>query len=285
MKLKMFLSLYFLMTGANIPSAFPAESAEDVIQMLHSEDWHVRDRGISFAEGFLNNDRVKIELIKLLERENQGIEKDWIKYEQSLSKDSALPADYLGVDAPSGEYGLYLAELVARLKDLRSIRSLVGTIELEGTITEVLVGFGEPAIEPLIEGFKNNKKKASKPAIVTTLDAILRTKKIDPTDRNKVKKMFLEDVTVTKNQVAKKNMVSSFDNFYDDDEVLSIVESLAASDTFYVISRVKGRPRAERVKVFPIKEEAEKALGRIRAKRNEKHQELPSGATPQSKTR
>lgn len=266
MKAQIFLAALFLISSLSPPRVNSAEDVDTIIKMLNSGDWVVRERGIMASVKLTNNNQVKVELIKLLEKENQ----------QSERLEEGLP-----VDESSGEYYIELVDAVVRLNDPRSIRGLVGAVDTGVYVINVLVSFGEEAIDPLIDVFANTKRRSIKPNIIKTLDKILAEKTVAVAHKNKVKHFLLDQLNATPSRNVKRNIIAAIVNFSDDDQVVTVLESLIASDTYYEMRRVKGRPRTERVKVFPLKEEAEKTMGRIRAKRKEKGMGLPAGTTQQ----
>jgi hypothetical protein len=269
MKKQILVSLFFLTSFLNATIVYSAEDVADVIKMLNGKDWTVRERGVMAAMKISGNEQVKIELIKLLERENQQYEK----------LELGLPAD-----DSSGEYYGELLNAVEQLNDPRAIKGLASAANSGSGVTNALINFGEIAIDPLMDVFVNSKRKTIKQGIVEITNRILKEKAVNPNRKNKVKRIFIQHINKTTNQSVRQSIAEAFDNFYDDDEVVNIVESLAASDTFYMPRRVKGRPRTEIVKEFTVKDEAQKTMGRIRAKRKEKHQELPHGTTQQNKS-
>jgi len=285
MKESILSTLVFLSSFINLATMCSAESVVDIVKMLNSNDWFVRDRGVEAAKSVSDNDQVRIELIKLLERENKQFEDIAERNNKRKEmKDSSTEQETFSPNAINGEYYYNVIKAVVALKDPRAIKSLAGSLGTGNTARKALTSFGDLAIEPLMDAFANNKRRHSEPDIVETLNKILDQGVVSAIHKNKIKNLLLNQVNKTPSRRTKQKIIAAFVNFSDDNQVVTILESLIASDTYYEMRRVKGRPKTERVKVFPIKEEAEKALGRIRAKRKEKHQELPSGTTQQSKT-
>lgn len=271
MKGQILFSLFFLISFFNPAIVCAVENVADVIKMLNDNDWRVRDRGVAAAVIVSDNDQVRVELIKLLEKENKQFE--------DPTEPETSPSEVI-----NGEYYYDVIKAVVALKDPRAIKSLTGSLGTGNTVRKALVSFGESAIDPLIDAFAKCKGRRIEPDIVETFNRMLNQKAVSVTGKSKIKNLLLNEVDKTPSKRTKQKIIAAFANFSDDDQVVTILESLIASDTYYEMSRVKGRPRTERVKVFPIKEEAEKALGRIRAKRKEKHQEMPHGTTQQNNT-
>lgn len=266
MKKQLFLLLFTLTCVVNAPLGYSGEDVVGVVDMLNNADWRVRENGLNSAMKIPNNEQIRIELIKLLERENQRYEKI----------EEGLPAE-----DSNGEYYLELVKAIVHLNDPRAIKALAPAADNGTGVTNALVNFGEIAIDPLMDVFVTSKQKTFKQDIVDVTNRIIKEKSVSQIHRNKVKKIFLQHVNTTSNQRVRQSIVEGFDNFYDDDEVVNIIESLATSDTFYMPRRVKGRPQTEIVKEFTVRDEAQKTLGRIRAKRKRK-KELPQGTTQQN---
>jgi len=285
-KMKKKILFLFLLAGfINSATTYSAENVADVVKMLNSNDWAVRDRGVAVAAKVSNNDQVRIELIKLLERENKQFE-DLAEREEKHREmnPSSTEQEMLSPDVISGEYYIDVIKAVVALKDPRAIKSLVGAVDTGNAVPDALISFGEAAIDPLIDTFVTSKRRPIKPDIIRTLNKVLAERTVSVARKSKVKHFLLDQVNKVPSENVKRNMVAAFANFPDDDQVITILESLIASDTYYEMRRVKGRPRTETVKVFTVREEAKKTLGRIKAKRREKHKELPAGTTQQNKT-
>jgi hypothetical protein len=274
MKIKTVL-VFVLLSVWSPYMCYPKETVATVCQMLNGTDWHARERGIDAAVQFLNDKQVRLELIKLLERENKKSEDI-----DERHKNGSLPlGESPEPEDSNGEYYGELLSTVIKLKDPRAIKGLVSALGTGNGAVNAVADFGETAIDPLLDSFPNPPINRIQPDIIRTLGKIVKEKNVGVVHKDRVKTLFLEQVHENSDQEIKQNIVGSLDAFPDDDKVVKVLEDLSASDTYYVTRHVKGRPKTERVKIYPIKEEAQKTLGRVRAKRMSKYQQLQLGAT------
>ena len=157
-KMKIQILMFFLISSLSLGALYSAENTKDVVEMLNSNDWIVRERGVMAAMTISDKKQVRIELIKLLERENEQYE----RLEKGLS-----------ADLSSGEYYGELLEAVEQLNDPRAIKGLVGAVNTGFGAIDAIVGFGELSIDPLMDVFINSKRETIKQHIIETTNQIL----------------------------------------------------------------------------------------------------------------
>lgn len=249
--------------------------AEKLVELLKNPDWRIRDDAIVYGlrkfrhidergrkgdfKKFAGDQQIKVALIELLKHENSIRERWWEDYEKKKGKVEFLHKKY---GEGYGEYCLDLADAVIHLKDRRSLTALVGVVECGGMPKKAVVEFGEDAVAPLIDRYEKTKNYTAKDSIIDALGKIVETKKLSDRSRKKIKDITIKALD-SENPFARKYAVHVL-GIIGDTDVIPILKSIVNSDPY---TSVRGGKKGERIKIYPVREEAEKVLKQLKVKK------------------
>jgi HEAT repeat protein len=237
-------------------------------QKLISRDFKDRDHAIYFFSHFkiaeVNEKTVNaiIELFKA-EIEQSKIFADFVGKggtADNLPKDIA----YLNSEA-YGMYHVYLCRLVGQSTDKNLLPLLIKYCPMP----EVLVNYGDDVVEPFVKALKSADNPSEKMNAIFVLAEMLKPKKegyvASGETRNKIKQALMQAIS-DKDRLVKSVAVKALGDS-DDNDVIPILENIAKNDSDHF--EKKDLATGELKTRYPVREEAEKALKKIREKKIE----------------
>ncbi len=152
---------------------------KQILDLLNSPNWQDRDLAVNYGvDRFIENDTVKIALIKLLEKEIQISENWWEDYERTNGNIEYLNEKY-GFGEGYGEYEFELIDKVIQLKDKRALNALVAVAHWGNKPSKAVAEFGRDAIKPLMDWFEKTKNPTSKDGVIEAFGKIFECCKFD----------------------------------------------------------------------------------------------------------
>ena len=244
-------------------SEFAKEIDENYSKLL-SENIKERDQAVFFFSKLKKEElskRVVDALGELFQKEikqTKGVYK---------IKKGAITGSSDEIASFNGEnYGIYfgrLCEIVGKSGDRKMLPLLVAHC-LE---SKVLTNFGDDAVELVINHMSISDNPIGKMNALFVLDEMLKPKKegyvASGEMRNKIKKALIQ-ATLDKDRHVKSLSVKALGNSEDDD-VIPILEKIAKEDPDHFFDKdiSTGRKKA----IYPVREEAEKALKKFKEKK------------------
>ena len=137
---------------------------EEIVTLLNSSDWRIQDVVIGKIEygtpTLLNNEKIKLAIIRVLEKINANGEKLWAKWQEYYERTGQEPPpewklEGIITEDGYGEFQLYVVRIVEGFKDERALPALVGSIEGGGY--RQIAEFGVIAVKPLLERLEKTK--------------------------------------------------------------------------------------------------------------------------------
>lgn len=175
-------------TTDEIESEIQNENIEEILSLLSHPNWRVQERGVTKlygAQELLNNERIKLAVIRLLEEINADTENLAARLQEYREKTGEEPPHDWEPEGTIreegyGELQLYVLELVEGFKDERAIHALVGAIECGAPTMKAVIEFGELAINPLLERLERTKNRSARSSIIKALSEIIKRTQISP---------------------------------------------------------------------------------------------------------
>ena len=245
------------------------KKGEMYYQNILSPDFDRRDHALYFFNHFKKEEINKktmnafIDLFKS-EIKQSKIFADFVGKGGTIDK---LPKDITYLN--SEDYGLYhdyLCRIVGKSGDRNILQALVERCPMP----EVLVNFGDDAVEPVITALKSTENPSGKMNALFVLDEMLKPKKegyvASGEMRNKIKKALIQ-ATLDKDRHVKSVSVKALGNSEDDD-VIPILESITKNDPDHFFD--KDISTGRKITRYPVREEAEEALKKIKEKKPRK---------------
>ncbi len=273
-------SSIFLFGAEKDVSEIEKMNVPELIELLNNPNWQERDKCINYGlrefrklddkgtpgefKDFEGKEEITKALIKLLEKENAIFEEWWKEYENKKGKIKFM-------NETMGEgYGEYLIDLVAAvisLKDSRATSTIVGSGVSSIKKTKAIVEFGEISVDPLINKFKQSYNPFVRQNVVLIFGDMVKEKKILSNDNREKVKILLIDATKDKDEHVKISSLQSLANFEDKD-VVSVLKSVAKNDqsSREIKASLRGGKTGEKIKIYPVREEAEKILKQMEQK-------------------
>jgi len=131
---------------------------------------------------------------------------------------------------------------------------------------EAIAKFGELAIDPVIEKLSDDKINSfGRSGAAFVLEKILEFRKegtINITEESKEKiKVSLIKALTYKDPWTKRHAIGGIANLEDSD-IIPILKSIAQNDPYYeeINAYMRGGEKGKKIKIYPVREEAEKAL-------------------------
>ncbi len=193
-------------------------------------------------------DQIKAALIKLLERENSFRTEHASRY--------AIAGALLS--EPFTNYYADLISVVAKLRDVRSLNTLLSAIDTGNMATRGLAGLGRPALDPIILRLKDKDIIVRNGATIALKQMLLpdNVEKIsDPISKAKIKRALVQQ-TADEDPFVRISAIEGL-ALLKDPEVIPLIERLAESDP-YQASQHGGSEN-----LYPVREAAEKLLHEI----------------------
>jgi hypothetical protein len=161
----------------------------------------------------------------------------------------------------SGLYHLYLCRLVSKSED----KSLLNLI-LENCADPVTMSnCGEDAVEPVVNALKTSKSSEGRTSRIDMLGEMLKPKVsgyvASGNTRNKIKELLVQLVKDNDRYVRSASVRALGDSR--DKDVIPMLENIAKNDPYSVVVK---DPSGKEVKRYPVRERAEEALQKLKAK-------------------
>ncbi len=251
---------------------FEKEQIDTWLEQLNSQDWSVR----ADAEIYLYYSSKKL-------KDEEIIKKIKTTLIDQLAKEIALKdAGQFRDDTPGAESGEYLAnfaERVATFKDARSIPSLMRYNSIR-SVRRALAEFGDPVAKILLKDLES-KDSSTKGYAALTLGEMVRPKEkgyvAQGRMRKRIKKALIKTLKESKHPTDKtiewyeekvwerasirRRVVRALGQL-DDPTLIPLFEKIAREDPDVGKRRIEGYVK----EVYPIREEAKKALERLKEK-------------------
>lgn len=236
---------------------------EEILELLNHPDWKERYVAVSHLEGkVIDDERIKLALIKALEKENLENEEWWGKWwEEYKRTGEEPPAGWYpeGWEIPTeeggeGEYYLALLKVVIDLKDERAIPVIIGGIACGNEPLNAVVEFGELAVGPLLEYLEKTKDETSRDSAIEALGRILKRFQL-PSQTTKLIKETIIKYLNDRDEFVRKAAIEQL-GLLEDTSVIPVLKSIAANDPC-VWGIVSDDPADW---TYPVREEAERVL-------------------------
>ncbi len=177
-----------------------------------------------------------------------------------------LPLDIAYTNSEAyGMYHGYLCEIMGKSGDKTLLPLLVGHC-LEA---RVLNNFGEAAVEPVLNVLETVNNPGQKMSAIFVLTEMLKMKDEGYTAKGKTRRNIIDALVKTSkdsNRYVRLVSVKALGESQDKD-VIPILENIAKNDPYSVVVK---DPSGKEVKRYPVREDAEKALQKLKAKESEK---------------
>jgi len=240
---------------------------------LQSEDFKERDSAVYFFSQLKKEELSQKVMDRAIEIFMKEVER--IKIFNELIKKSGrieekVPKELLYINSEEyGMYWVYLCRIVGKSGDLR-VLSLLVDYHLD---SQVLIGYGELAVEPVINVLKTADNPTRKVSAIRVLRDFLKEKEegyvARGEARQKIEKAMIDAVS-DKEQWIRSSAVRALGESGDKD-FIPILEKVAESDPYKIerdpIPGVdKDVPPGKKVIRYPIRNDAKKALEKLRGK-------------------
>jgi HEAT repeat protein len=243
------------------------KKGEIYYQKLFSSEFNERDHAIYFFSQFRKeelNEKTVNAIVELFKSEiNQS--KKFADFVRKGGIADNLPKDiaYLNSEA-YGMHHVYLCKLVGQSTDKNLLPLLIKYCPMP----EVLVNFGDDVVEPFINELKSASNPSEKMNAIFILSELLKPKKEGYAARGEIRnkiKTALIQTTLDQNKYVKLVSVKALGDSEDED-VIPILEKIAQNDLerFENKDRITGEMKMR----YPVREEAEKALKKIKEKKS-----------------
>jgi CII-binding regulator of phage lambda lysogenization HflD len=242
------------------------KKGEIYYQNILSPDFDKRNHALYFFDHFKKeeiNEKTMNAFIDLFKSEVKRSKKfaDFVGKGGTVDK---LPNDIAYLN--NEDYGLYhdyLCRIVGKSGDRTMLQALVERCPMP----EVLVNFGDDAVEPVITALKSTENPSGKMNALFVLDEMLKPKKdgyvASGEMRNKIKKA-LTHANLDKDRLLKSVSVKALGNSVVDD-VIPILEGITKNDPDHFFD--KDISTGRKITRYPVREEAEKALKKLKEKK------------------
>ena len=240
------------------------KKGEMYYQKLLSSDFTERNHAVFFFSHFKKeelNERILKSATDLLKKEfeREKIVEDLFR----KGRLAELGKDLAYVNSENfGMYHLYLCRIVGKSGDKNSLTLLVNYCPMP----EVLVNFGDDAVEPILDVLRKTTNPFGKSNAISVLGEMLKPKKegyiASGQIRNKIKKA-LEQFVYDENDGVRQGAVRALGDSEDAD-VIPILKKVATSDPKHF--EKKDHATGKMTTRYPVREEAEKALSKIKEK-------------------
>ncbi|MEW6104634.1 MAG: hypothetical protein AB1630_12620 [bacterium] len=264
---------------------------EEILGLLNHPNWGERAKAIYYGvPNFINDERIKLALINLLEEENALGEKWWEEwqkeYERCRGDETKMKIKFMNevYGEGYGEYHIDLADTVIRLKDERAIQGIVGVVECGGVPVRAVVEFGELAVNPLLERLEKTKNYTARSSIIYTLNEIakrtkqetLTTKEGTPTTRYRsatpsqlelMRAAFVKSLNDS-NPFSRRESIRGLD-ILEDTSAIHLLKQIAKNDPYCKLGTVDPVTKAPRKGYYPVRDEAKRVLKLLKEKKKQ----------------
>lgn len=239
-------------------------NVEETLILLRDSDWHVRYNAIVYGVNkFMNDDRIRIALITLLEDENNVSQNWWEDYKKTGGDLAYLNQKYKFGEG-HGEYIIELIDKVIALNDKRAINALIYNVHLGTKPLKAVVRFGRLAVEPLIKHFDKTKNPTAKSSMIEALGLIVKESKFDSIISDASQ---LNVISITQRKEIKDFLIKTLNDEdpYVRQAAIGSLKNLGDADVIPMLNRIKETDpykinEGEKGEVYPIREAAGEAI-------------------------
>ncbi len=277
-------------------------SVEEILSLLNHSDWRMQEKVIGplsvdllFGKTKtltlypLNNEKIRLAIIKALEKinnENEKLEIKWVEYYETTGQEP--PPDWkpegIIMDDGYGELQLQATYIVGEFKDERAIPALVGAVECGASINRAIIEFGELAVRPLLERLEKTKDRSAKSDIIEVLGKIAKKGMIisqviegTPTTKAPFKALTVSQIELMKNAFIKSlNDPCPFTRMeairgleiLGDTSAIPLLKQIAENDPckWGTVDPVTKAPKKG---YYPVREEAQRVIKLLEEKKKE----------------
>ncbi len=270
-------------------------SVDEIIGLLNSPDTNTQSLALDYGVlRFLDDDRIRVAIIKLLQRENELKEQWWAEWDKECKRRGEEPPlewDPEGIKekrVTTGEGYLMLVDIVVDLKDERAISALVGGVQCGYDPIQAVVEFGEMAVKPLIERLKKTKNPSARSSIIYTLGEIAKRSKITspPIEGTPTTKALFKALTVSQMELVKNAFIKSLNdsNPFTRMEAIRGVEIIGDTSAIPLLKQIVENDlckwgtvdpvtKAPKKGYYPVREEAQRVLKLLEEKKKQEDEQ------------
>lgn len=192
-----------------------SQNIDSLIKQLENSDWRIRDETISLLSGYLGEEKVRIAIINLLEKETKAM------YTEPEKRESE----------GFGEYYIHITETVCKMKgDPKIIIPLINTFGIIGgkRVAETIAEFGTLALPHLIEKVKDENSIIRRD-VIYTIEIMLEKKKV-PIDKYSLIKGVLFTGLEDKSLIVRIQSIEALRMLKSDKDVVEKIKEISFKD-------------------------------------------------------
>jgi len=247
------IAIVFIFIGSNPEIAFAKdEDVSQLVKQLNDLDFTERRKAVD-------------ELTDMVIGQGRKVNEKYIRNEEIRSNLIALFIKESSKEIRGEGYGEYhslLTTLVASLEDRRAIPYLLNSFNRESE--QYLARTKDKRIlERMLKDVEEGNYQSRRAAAIRIMSRMCKLGNVDKDERKKIKKILIESCRGKSHSVriwALRGLVELGDT-----DVSPLLKSLAKDDPYSrrIDASVRGGKKGEKIKIYPVRKEAEKALKQL----------------------